>query len=330
LDRAVTKISLIVEMENAALVSWSEVTESFGRLQRQLCDYAESISVQFEVILALPGSVEEGRELLAEIHCRFPQLTAIAKLDVVSVENGRYYELKNAGVAQSTGDVVVFLDSDCSIEPNWLVSLLAPFQHHGLHVVSGYTYLAHDDFISRTFALIWFFPLRDHDDRAGARRALNINNCAISGEWIRANQFEIDPGFKVSCTKLAAKISGDGIVIERVPAYAAHASLRGWRFVGWRAWVTGRDADRKHHDLRSTNIIVRLIGALKFNIKLGTRSLRRVVTRHRQVSMPWYEVPCALLLSAAFTSVTFLGQILHVFGFRAGQPEVIPAYAEHT
>jgi hypothetical protein len=330
LIKASQKISFVVELENAALVSWHEVTASLTQLLDQMLEHAHRQPVEYELLLAAPGNVADGRELLTGLLQRLPQLAATADVQVVSVEGGRYYELKNAGIARSTGDVVVFLDSDCTIEPGWLQTILEPFQSPGLHVVSGYTYLAHNDITSRTLALIWFFPLRDRDIRAGERRALNINNCAFSGDWIRAHPFEIDLGFKVSCTKLAHRIAAAGLSIERVSAYAAHAPLRGWRFLAWRAWVTGRDADRKHRDLRSPRRLTRLVHALKFTSKLGLRSLRRVLTHHRLVAMPWYEVPCALLMAAAFALLTLLGQVLHAAGFRSRHPELIPAYAEHT
>jgi glycosyltransferase involved in cell wall biosynthesis len=317
-------------MENASVVSWELVSANLLKLKQQLTEYANSSVKSYELIFALSGNEEDATTLLHEIQSRVPGLSDVSKLSVVPVENGRYYELKNAGLLHSTGDVVIFLDSDCTIESQWLENLLQPFQRSGIHAVNGYTYLAYEDFTSRILALTWLFPLRDHDDRIAKRRALNMNNCAFTGDWIRSNPFEIDNGFKVSCSKLSAKLAADHIAIERAPAYASHAPLRGWRFIAWRAWVTGRDADRKYVALRSSNILARLINALKFNWKLGSRSLHRVATRYRMVGMPLIHMPIALLVAFAFSSITLIGQCLHVLGFRKEHPESIPTYAEFT
>src|SRR4051812_48322791 len=44
---------------------------------------------------------------------------------------------RNAGIAQATGDIVVFLDDDAVAESDWLENLLAPFENPHTMVVGG-------------------------------------------------------------------------------------------------------------------------------------------------------------------------------------------------
>jgi glycosyltransferase involved in cell wall biosynthesis len=46
-------------------------------------------------------------------------------------------EQRNVGVAQSTGDVVVFIDSGCAPGPDWLERMTAPIREDGEQIVAG-------------------------------------------------------------------------------------------------------------------------------------------------------------------------------------------------
>src|SRR5690606_13895702 len=112
--------------------------------------------------------------------------------------------------------------------------------------------------------------------------------------WIKAHPFPIDKGFKISCTKMMHELRQGGIEMVKVPAYCAHLPLQGWRFLVWRALVTGRDADRKFEDLRSPSRFQRLVHAFRHGFKMQLRAARRVLLHYRRVSMPMWEVPAAL------------------------------------
>ena len=132
-----------------------------------------------QVILVHPGAAGDTLVLHREIADRVPELTIAATLVFAALPGGRYYELKNSGICQATGDIVIFSNSDTVAEPGWLPALLKLGQA-GTVAVNGYTYLRHDDFASRTFALLWFFPLRDHDRRFAAKRSMNAKpTCAF-------------------------------------------------------------------------------------------------------------------------------------------------------
>ncbi len=327
----VNRVSVIIEMENARTLCWGIVGRLFAELAPQIEAYRELRGDGFaaEVIIVCEGTAEDAEELSDAIRSASPELATASDLSFESVPGGRYFELKNRGIRASTGDVVILLDSDIVPEKNWLSSLLAPFEAGEAVVVNGHTHLGHDSFLSRTLALTWCFPLRDHDARFANRRALNANNCAFAGDWIRRQPFTIDNGFKVSCSELMNRFFASGGEMVRVPAYAQHAPLAGWRFLAWRAAVTGRDADRKTHRFKNASRSERFIAALKFWLKMELRVLRRVLGHWRKVEMPVWELPAALSVGFAFYLISLANQLAATFGFTSDQPEDIPAYAEH-
>lgn len=322
--------AIVIEMENAITISWSEVGETLRVVTAQVGETLTAGQARLpQVVFVHAGEHEESTELLAGIRHEAPGLFDVADVQCVSVPDGRYYELKNAGLAATARDVIVLLDSDTIPEAGWLRELVAPFADEGTIVASGYTYLGHATFVSRTLALIWIFPLRDHDARAAQRRALNVNNCALRAAWLKAHPFEIDHGFKVSCTKFMRRLNEAGVTLLRPPAYAQHAPLTGWRFLVWRALVTGRDSDRKYTDMKSPSRLLRVLHAVQFLWKMECRTIRRVVAHHRRVALPLWEVPAALVVGCGFYALAFLGQMARLVGLTAERPERVPAYAEH-
>ena len=321
------RFSVVMEMENATTVEWNDVGESLRSLATQIADVAAGAEPRPLVILAHPGQESESSLLIEGALSEAPRLKDVARLQAVSVHDGRYYELKNAGAALADGEVVVLLDADAVPEPGWLQNLLAPFEQPGALATNGHTYLGYSCLISKTLALTWVFPLRAGDARA-ERRALNANNCAFRTQWLQANPFPIDNGFKVSCTKQMKRLQQSGGEAVRAPAFVRHAPLSGWRFIVWRAIVTGRDADRKYRDLKSPSRARRFADALSFWWRMERNVFRQVLRHYHRVDLPVWQVPAALALGSAFYNVAFLSQIIWASGMTADRIERIPAYAE--
>ncbi len=59
---------------------------------------------------------------------------------LVLLENafdGHLGSARNTGVAACSTDVVAFLDDDAAADPEWLMHLIAPYEHVGVHAVGG-------------------------------------------------------------------------------------------------------------------------------------------------------------------------------------------------
>jgi hypothetical protein len=331
MERKLQTYSIVVEMENAKSIDEDEIGVSFRALTREI----ESATTHDrypkpEVIVVHSGQNTETPLLQQRIAELVPQLGAAANLVFSASTGSRYYEVKNAGAGLATGDIVVFCDSDTVMESGWLPVLLEPLQDPKTTAVSGYTYLGCDDFASRTFALLWFFPLRDGDQRFASRRAMNANNCAFRRSWLAGHPYPANNGFKVSCTLLTSQLRESGHDFVRVNARASHYPPRGWRFFFWRALVTGRDADRKYVALEAASRGARVLKAARRWFSTSRRVSGRIITRAARVGMPIWQIPFALIVGLIFCTLVFVAQATMALGLVRDEPEHVPAYVGHS
>jgi len=320
-----TDLSLIVEMDNAELMDWDEVRESVDALRRDVERWkSANRDATAEVIFVQPGDAADANALRKKIETQIPAFGTLAEMQFLWVRGGRYYDLKNEGIRAAKGDFVVFYDSDTSPEPGWLQAMVEPFDDPAIIGVNGMTALSYDDFLSRVYALFWFFPLRENDDRKAAKRSLNANNCAFRRDWIAANPFPYHPGFKVSCSMLWRRIRDENIPMVRVDAWVLHNPPRGLDFFVWRALVAGRDQDRRYAEFRSPRRGKRLAHAFSRLFSQMWETVRRTVLHHRDVGIPTWQAPAAFLLWSGFVVLTFAGDVGHVFRGPDDVVETVP------
>lgn len=98
------------------IVSWN----ALSHLQNYLPSVAETEYPNFEIILADNAS-NDGSKAWAQEH--FPQVK-IAELD----KNYGYCGGNNRAVPHATGDILLFLNNDVRVEPNWLHGLAECFK----------------------------------------------------------------------------------------------------------------------------------------------------------------------------------------------------------
>ncbi|TPI36583.1 glycosyltransferase [Mesorhizobium sp. B3-1-9] len=322
--------SVVLEMENANFIDWAEVSVGLNALAREIASVSEAGMARPTVIISHAGEPSDGDLLRSSFEAEAPYLGQAAELVFAACAGGRYYDLKNNGVLLTEADIVVFVDSDSVAEPNWLSGLLTPFKRPETVCVNGYTYLLHDDFFSRTFALLWFFPLAEGDKKFAAKRALNANNIAFRHDWISSHPFPAHNGFKVSCTLLMHELWSEGHKIVNVDARVHHYSPRGWRFFFWRALVTGRDADRKFVELHAPGRVQRIVKSFTRWGTMSWRTLRRVVNLAPQTGMPVWQIPFAAIVGLTFYTFAFLGHFSLAVGLVRDEPEIVPDYVVHS
>lgn len=331
MERKFQTYSIVVEMENAKSIDEDEIGVSFRALAREI--KSATTDDQYpkpEVIVVHSGRSSATPLLQQRIAELVPQLGAVANMIFSACTGGRYYEVKNAGAALASGDVVIFSDSDTVIGDGWLSALLEPLKDPKTIAVNGYTYLGCDDFASRTFALLWFFPLRDGDQRFASRRAMNANNCAFRRNWLASHPYPASNGFKVSCTLLTSQLQQSGQDFVRVDARASHYPPRGWRFFFWRALVTGRDADRKYVALEAPSQAARVLKAARRWFSTSRRVSGRIITRAARTGMPVWQIPFALIVGLIFCTLVFVAQAAMALGMVRDEPEHVPAYVGHS
>ncbi|QKC81587.1 glycosyltransferase [Mesorhizobium sp. NZP2077] len=313
-------------MENARSVDLDEVSIGLTALAREIGAVSSLGLARPQVVISHGGDDADTVLLRCNIASAALRLEQVADLIFVACPGGRYYDLKNNGIPATDGDIVIFTDSDTVTESGWLSAMLDPFQDPVTVAVNGYTYLYYDDFMSRTFALIWFFPMAKRDARFASKRAINANNVAFRRDWITDHPFPENNGFKVSCTLLMRELERDGHKLISANARVYHHPPRGWRFFLWRALVTGRDADRKFRELESSRRGRRIAKSLSRWLTMSWRTARRVIRHARQTGMPIWQIPLSLLVGLAFYSLAFWGQFSLAMGLITDEIEVLPDF----
>lgn len=325
--KSLPSYSLVLEMENARSVDLDEVSIGLTALLREISAVSSLGFAKPRVVISHGGDDVDTLLLRSNIAAEASQLEQVTDLIFSASPGGRYYDLKNNGIPATDGDIVIFTDSDTVVEPGWLSAMLDPFQDPATVAVNGYTYLYYDDFMSRTFALIWFFPMAQMDTRFASKRAINANNVAFRRSWITNHPFPENNGFKVSCTLLMRELDRDGHKLVSANARVYHYPPRGWQFFRWRALVTGRDADRKFRVLKSSHRGRRIAKSLSHWLTMTWRTTRRVIGHARQTGMPVWQIPLSLLVGLAFYSLAFWGQFGLALGFIGDEVEVLPDFA---
>ena len=103
-------------------------------LARALDSIAKSIlptSLTWEILVVDNNSSDQTREVIKEFCGRFPERFRY----LLEPHQGKSYAL-NAGIGESRGEVIAFVDDDVTVEPTWLHNLAAPILS-GEYVGSG-------------------------------------------------------------------------------------------------------------------------------------------------------------------------------------------------
>lgn len=183
-------LSVVIEYENAARIGCDRAGRMLAQLHRQLGALPEGLIGACEILFVYdPGVVDDGplRAAVAALG-RWP-----AALRYLPSPAAGYYEQKNRGMDQSSGDIILFVDSDVVPVEGWLEALLDPLAAGAATIVAGSTSVERRGFYSTAMALGWIFPMPP--EHRGLRPAplFYANNVAFRREMAAAIRFpEVD------------------------------------------------------------------------------------------------------------------------------------------
>lgn len=286
-------VSIVVEWDNVRLAGASRARAMLGRLREEVEQDARTI----EVLLVhdeRPGDVGEAEQILVSTGTTVRALRA---------PGAGYYELKNVGAREATGELVVFLDCDVIPEPGWLREILAPFAHPEVDVVAGATYLDPDRLAGKFLAHTFVFPPRSRGGAVGRTDRFFANNVAFRRKTAVAFPFpHVAGSSRVSCVALADRLSrAHAVVIANPTARVGHPAPAGVRQTAKRAFVHGRDtvilADVGIGPAATVGAGMRRVGRL----------LRSVVRDRRDVGLPRLATPLALAAACAYYGIVAAG-----------------------
>ncbi len=107
-------------------------------LKRCLESLARQSFEGFEVVVVDDASGDGTPEFLRA------SSQAFVRLD----KNAGVSGARNAGIKAARGEILVFTDDDCTLPPNWLANLLAPYRDPAVAGVGGKVKVLPDDYVS--------------------------------------------------------------------------------------------------------------------------------------------------------------------------------------
>jgi hypothetical protein len=286
-------LSVIVELDNVLHGEVSRARTMLTRLLDQIRN--NELEPRVEVLILYDETAVTPNDL----HSIVTTTRAAERpfVHVVPTKGLRYFSLKNEGGRRATGDVLLFVDSDCLPEDDWLRHLLESFQHSEVEVVTGNSYIDRDTFYAKTFAAGWYFPARLPDGPLVTTRTTFVNTLLM-----RRRIFEKYPFPEESALYMGQGVTWnrtlatDGVTIFLNPrARVAHPPpvfLRSAIVNGYdTAQRTRRPGDSKLQSLRWS------YWGLRDNLSTMFRRIRR---DYRDVGLPRAAVPLAIVIAGVY------------------------------
>lgn len=309
----IINISIVIEWENVLL---SEADRSLAML-KQLSTQLQDIHHAVEVLFLFNEEDIATQTLQAIINTHFtvhPSLANRVSVQLLPVVGLHYYDIKNAGVQQAKGDLVVFLDSDVIPEPHWLKALTEPFFNDAsVQVIAGHTYLEPEGFLGRAFALGWFFPTKAIPDaKLTPASQFFANNVAFRRSVLLQYPFEPMPKgvTRGACTELAKTLVQAGIpLLKTTQAQTSHPRPNGAHHIIIRALAMGRDRFLRETAKGASGIQAFGDVLRYFKLAIGRLS-RRVIHDRQKVGATRIEAPLIFLLMFSWQSLALVGGAL--------------------
>jgi glycosyltransferase involved in cell wall biosynthesis len=225
--------SVVLETENLANADLNGLSFSLASLENQEIP----LTYANEVLLIDSGDVPPNK--LEQLREKYPWI----KVHQAPLGTG-YYQAKMVGATQATGDIVVYCDSDCIYEKNWLRNLLTPFtQDSKIHIVAGETKTRGTGPYGTAMALTYIFPQYSEEKTLIPTSLYFMNNVAFRRDFLLQNPVPTElPLYRGNCSIHAQNLRSLGYTIWKQPqARATHAPPNGLSHFFWRFLLTGYD-----------------------------------------------------------------------------------------
>lgn len=296
-----------------------------GRLADRLAGPLAALAAQtfpqerIEPIVVVGGEVPAAER--DEIVRRWPRVVVATSLP------DNYFDAKNQGAAAGAGEIVTFLDGDCTPEPDWLERLIDRFEP-GVTVVAGRVRYAGGSFLACTLSVPDFgYILAENDGRASG---FNLGNVAFRREEFLANPLDSRIVRNGGCYNLFHQLKAKGARIVYEPAArVAHAlDFEGLGFFK-KHWARGHEG-LKVYRLDEEGVFrgtawYRRLGPLALAALTGRRILvdwARLARHRRQIGVPLPALPLYAALGASLRLTELAGSIAAHFSRSVDRPTV--------
>ncbi|MGG6268327.1 glycosyltransferase [Leptolyngbya sp. AN03gr2] len=225
--------SIVLETENLANADLKGLLRSLSSLASQ---DPSPIEAQ-EVLLIESGDIPE--ELLMQLIEQYPWIKICS-----APEGTEYYDSKMLGAKLATGEIVVYYDSDCVYESDWLRKILTPFnQSEEIQVVAGETTTSGVGIYGTAMALGYIFPQYSGRTELTPGKSYFLNNVAFRRSFLLDHPIPTDlPLYRGNCAVHAHELVQSGTIVWQQPqARVLHAPPNGLSHFFWRFLLIGHD-----------------------------------------------------------------------------------------
>ncbi len=315
--------SMVLETANLELADLAVLRRCLDTIAAQDLD----INDAREIIMVHGGEVPA--ELLEQLSRDYPWLSALN----VPEETG-YGQAKMIGVGHTTGEVVIFFDSDCVYDSCWLRGLLGGLvENPDVGVLGGETMMSSDTALGLAASVLFTFEAFTGRTEIYEHRRLHLNSAAMWREILVDHPIESYPNVLaaggVSTTMIARTVREGGRRVARQPlSRSIHAAPNGFRHFFWRFLNMGHDAvnfyrleapQRRSNEAPRTDRAVLLFRFFGLAAERAKESVKKLVYILRERPRRWLLLPLALPLLG-------LGLFLQVAGYFSTLlfPDLIP------
>ncbi|MBD2578922.1 glycosyltransferase family 2 protein [Oscillatoria sp. FACHB-1406] len=225
--------SIVLETENLANADLEGLTKSLASLAHQ--DLSPNCANEVWLI----ESGDTPLDLLDRLCKQYPWI----KIHQAPLDTG-YYKAKMLGAELATGEVVVYFDSDCIYEPQWLRMLLETFsEHEEVQIVAGETMTRGVGIYGTAMAIAYIFPPFSGQTSPSKTRQYFLNNVAFRRDFLLQHPIPLDlPLYRGNCDIHARNLIREGYVLWKQPrARATHAPPSSLSHFFWRFLLIGHD-----------------------------------------------------------------------------------------
>jgi glycosyltransferase involved in cell wall biosynthesis len=225
--------SIVLETENLANADLQGLARSLSCLAAQ----DPSPTDANEVLLIDSG--DTPADLLAQLCQQYPWI----QVKLAPPGTG-YYESKMLGAKLATGAVIVYYDSDCLYDSDWLRKILTPFaQSEEIRAVAGETTTRGVGIYGTAMALAYIFPQYSENTELMPGKSYFLNNVAFRRSFLLEHPIPTDlPLYRGNCVIHAHQAMEAGEIIWQQPqARTLHAPPNGLSHFFWRFLLIGYD-----------------------------------------------------------------------------------------
>ncbi len=225
---------MIFETENLATVDLANIYRSLDSIATQ--EIPPTQANEFLII----ESGDTPVQVLNELRAKYPWI------QVRPVESGTgYYEAKMLGARVSTGEIIVFCDSDCFYYPDWLKNILTFYADHpDAQIVAGETSTPIKNAYDFAYAFDFIFPRFSKKSEPYPSHGYFANNISFRRHFLLENPIPTNhPLFRGNCEIHAYVLRNQkGHTIWKIPTAKTLHEPPGMPFIFWRFLMLGQGA----------------------------------------------------------------------------------------